>query len=146
MRDIKFRLWDLQKKVLRSPETLEEMVFEGGVLSLGEYFEVMQYTGLKDKNGNEIYEGDIVETSTVNGFDSDGKIVSSLSQVKFGILNEPGGYEDDGEVWNGFYIEHIGIMRDGVRDKDYGKPAFKFALVEGNMRVVGNIYENPELL
>jgi hypothetical protein len=60
MREIKFRAWD---------ETLKKMSkIYGFVLNLnGEIkvsigFKVMQYTGLKDINGKEIYEGDILVT------------------------------------------------------------------------------------
>ncbi len=54
MRDIKFRKWDKDNKVMSEPFYLGSVLAE---LSLGE--EVMQYTGLKDKNWREIYEGDI---------------------------------------------------------------------------------------
>lgn len=67
MREIKFRAWDINKKEMFDPEYLDS---EGGIyyqeandecnpfLKEGD-FDLMQYTGLKDKNGKEIYEGDI---------------------------------------------------------------------------------------
>ncbi|MED3738808.1 YopX family protein [Virgibacillus pantothenticus] len=63
MREIKFRAWDKYKEqMIPNVETgvyqdPDEIIFFGTVLGLNR-FDVMQYTGLKDKNGKEIYEGD----------------------------------------------------------------------------------------
>lgn len=72
-REIKFRAWDKENNLmvydfnndvpeiygLRLGESIHQLVY---TIGLG-YDSLMQYTGLKDKNGKEIYEGDIVKSS-----------------------------------------------------------------------------------
>lgn len=71
-REIKFRAWDKEnKEILRVQELDFEPTFYGGRMAIrteqyNDYFNteemlLMQYTGLHDKNGKEIYENDIVE-------------------------------------------------------------------------------------
>jgi uncharacterized phage protein (TIGR01671 family) len=52
MRELKFRVWDNHD---------HRMIYIGRDLQSYIGWEIMQYTGLKDKNGNEIYEGDILK-------------------------------------------------------------------------------------
>ena len=118
MREIKFRGWDVGFKEMESWESLLTSdvlpeVLQGAFPNL----KLMQYTGLKDKNGVEIYEGDIVET-VYNGEVFAGVVVYDLSEVDFKVT--------DGK-------------------EKYGRN-FQYLTGNDENEVLGNIYENPELL
>ena len=116
----KFRVWQTE---LKEPK----MKYNSGlVINNNEIIEdgcvVMQSTGLKDKNGTLIYEGDIVRFKnniTING-----------SKTHIAVI-------EHNEVFNAFmyHAECIGFY---TVNKAQNK---KF-----DVEVIGNIYENPELL
>lgn len=102
------------EKVILNLEQLMECEYEYSIPSYFTLIAKLQYTGLKDKNGVEIYEGDVVECTGWNNIDKEWK---KYFKVSF----------DDGC----FCLED----NDG---KFYG--VFKTTVV------IGNIYENTELL
>lgn len=69
MREIKFRAWDkMESKMIMFPTN--EGLFSRIGLDYGSKclrYELMQYTGLKDNNGKEIYEGDVVDCGVREG-------------------------------------------------------------------------------
>jgi uncharacterized phage protein (TIGR01671 family) len=120
MKEIKFRAWNTQEKKMlfrrlfemnwyETPTNDEKGCHTWGAISGGQsrFLEVMQYTGLKDKNGKEIYEGDVVNFEGITNY-----------EIKF--------------IRGGFAVD----FKDGHRYLG------QFA----NPEIIGNIYENPELL
>ena len=96
---------------------------------------IMQSTGLKDKNGVEIYEGDIVRHS---------KISTDISIVQFGEFGVPNIEEMEyQDMAVGFYFENASDLKD-VEPFNMTIPLNNL-YVKG-IEIIGNIYENPELL
>ena len=88
-------------------------------------YELVQYTGLKDKNGKEIYEGDIVRLLDI---DNEPEI--------FTVIWEKSGYFTlKPFVDNEGYVPTLGYFTD--RDSNDNYYTFE---------IIGNIYKNPELL
>jgi uncharacterized phage protein (TIGR01671 family) len=131
MRDIKFRTWDTENKEFsewtnRDPffstshgqiffweKTREEDGSYGGDIileDLKDRFVLQQFTGLKDKNNKEIYEGDIVEVDLESGD-------KGITQVRYENA------EFNVFPWGNLYWVTL-----------------------GGITVIGNIFENPELL
>lgn len=116
-RVIKFRAWDIGEKEMVSNLFERAIVNRQGNLIAQS---VMQFTGLHDKNEKEIYEGDVVSSYTCKG-----------GVVCFGEYSA-GGQDYYASPAYGFYVRRS----ESVDDTE----------TLGTCKVIGNIYENPELL
>ena len=140
MREIKFRAWDRKNSCWYKPvlkayrgELFELLISFGGDLTAHtmkglvhqpDRFILMQYTGLKDKNGKEIYEGDVVvDEYTYNRVGAeDIKNYPALHRiVKWEQVPSDECYDTSGSVGFSLTPEQVYVL-------------------------IGNIYETPELL
>lgn len=143
MREIKFRAWDRDDKKIYevlsySPKTFGLDKPHVGVRDIGSNdseikyistnFNLIQYTGLVDKNGREIYEGDI--DCEDNGFKSIVCYLERYGAYCF-VPVELYKYEDYAEKVN--YHYGTDCYFDNARPSKYSN-------------IIGNIYENPELI
>jgi uncharacterized phage protein (TIGR01671 family) len=117
-REIKFRAWDSRNNEMRYSDrhdgefyiNLKGVLYMYKVPNADKYFKcynVMQYTGLKDRNGKKIYEDDVVKQGWQTLF-------VSFSNGEYRFVNKLGRWEQNIDTTE--------------------------------MEVIGNIYENPELL
>ena len=136
MREIKFRAWDkLREEFLsagqvilaiqsgKNPKIIHYLDILYSPDTYKDRFELMQYTGLKDKNGKEIYEGDILQTNGIDG--------KRLWIIEY-IFSGSG---------IGFSPESIGGGCSSVHNEVWDEE-IKYSRGE----IIGNRYENPELL
>ncbi|MCG2354734.1 YopX family protein [Staphylococcus epidermidis] len=101
---------------------------------------LMQATGLKDKNGNEIYEGDIVEfedETSCYPFDDESSI-GTINRAQIVIDNI------QGVVLENFMLKNSTVAES--YEDYYDLPTYEKAFFFTECRAIGNIYENPELL
>ncbi len=93
---------------------------------------VGQFTGLTDKNGNKIFEGDILRAVSQ---DTGEPIYAAVGYGKF---NDPNSLDDDSII--GWYAEFRGIKTTILNGESEG------CSIPSACEVVSNIHDNPELL
>ena len=125
MREIKFRAWDNVEKEFIGQDYFNLIDFVGNTyqFSLGKLnqeisFELMQFTGLKDKNGVEIYEGDVITHNVY--IKESGRLERSEPKEIFWDIEKSG--------W------------------ETNRTGYSSGLFYDNYEIIGNIYSNPELL
>lgn len=135
MREIKFKairksdnkVFEVMSLGIAEEEIMSWDEEESNILHIPfDEIELMQYIGLQDKNGVEIYEGDILEFRA-NPF--------NRKRDLFQVVFKDGGFRDE---WNNYIGQYL---PPDIRNKQGGRVRLNEAC-----EVVGNIYENPELL
>jgi uncharacterized phage protein (TIGR01671 family) len=128
-REIKFRVWDTTRK--QWVENYSMWMIDAGALTINELFQAknvifQQCTGLKDRHGKEIYEGDIVKTGS--------------NQYFICIYNNTEFIYQRSEPINPLFAKQNKL------DTNLNIVSFLKIIHNLHLPIVGNIFENPELL
>jgi uncharacterized phage protein (TIGR01671 family) len=120
-REIKFRVWDVKNSAFQTKgntlPVILQLEYNGSIKCDHKDFVFQQFTGLKDKNGKEIYEGDILNIS--RDIVDKARVVeteSHVCEVYYGT--------------DGFWLKGRFVHR---------------RITDWETEVIGNIFENPEL-
>lgn len=140
MREIKFRAWDKKyKQMLTFQRMKDNQIFALNqgldpeqfiVLPKHENIELMQFTGIKNRKGEEIYEGDVVQRMC---FDK------NCQSIHIGVV-------EYSSIWCMFQINENNGMRFGSTYNAplaFGDPSQDMVF---DITILGDIYQHPELL
>jgi len=151
-RIIKFRAWAYASKKMFYPDSDDGWELENGILSSLPNTILMQYTGLHDKNDKEIYEGDILYSDMSTPTEEHENIDITKGVVRFGQY----------DICEEYGCPMMGVWAEAIwgHSKIFNHPSQQYIesngcisslgltsqMVRGETEVIGNIYENPELL
>lgn len=130
-REIKFRAWNKVSKKMMLWEDINRFGNLNKLISL-DHVIVMQFTGLKDKNGKEIYEGDVIKIHYGAKINTDQLWICEFRDGAFGLGDN--GYPG----FTSFILYTDQLMTNKVIDY---RPNLSEAL-----EIMGSIHQNPELL
>lgn len=156
-REIKFRAWDKENQIMSRPFTITNLQDQDDFLfDIGEQPDaccrwnefglnnpnhiVMQFTGLHDKAGKEIYEGDLIKECVIGQMIWDGDAIVEECPIAQIYYKAP-------------YFRAKQVKK-GKTKRDRGKPPseLNISTYDGlyqwpkDMEVIGNIHETPDLL
>ena len=120
-REVKFRIWDIENKEMLEVQELDfEPTFYGGRIAIrpdqyNDYFDtedmiLMQYTGLHDKNGKEIYEGDIIRIKN-SLIEIEGEVIFDTIDLSFEVYDK----ENDCKEMLWYTNKEFEVLRKYIR-------------------------------
>jgi uncharacterized phage protein (TIGR01671 family) len=139
-REIKFRAWYSSDNIMinrtlhdRNWYTIDDGFVKCTHPNDAHFLKVMEYTGIKDKNGKEIYEGDILKYNLYEARqeEGDGEDVFGFYDTKVEVV----------KLINGGFQPLISGYKGNIEDRDWNHDDLYLFF-----EVIGNIYENPELI
>ena len=130
-REIEFRVWDKDLKQMRYLHNTHDFIcfnedgsgyYVNMQTGLGDWFsDLMQYTGLKDKNGVKIFEGDILIAHNT-------KFIVKFGEYRTVLFNER---------YKGTKTKQFGLYAESIENKEQCN-----LVTPNDIEVIGNIYEN----